>query len=173
MQSRGIERGAAERMIALGFFEPAIARFPDRRAARTNSRRARGQTSVTQTLARGRDRRQSSRAIVADFPILARPTSRGKRLVYLDSAATSQKPRAVIDALVDYYEQYNANIHRGVYEIAERATDEFEAARVKLARFINADVPEIIWMRNTTEAINLVAYCWGVAESPRGRRDPD
>jgi cysteine desulfurase / selenocysteine lyase len=100
-------------------------------------------------------------AIIADFPILARPTSRGKRLVYLDSAATSQKPRAVIQALVDYYEQYNANIHRGVYEIAARATEEFEQARVKLARFINARVSEIVWVRNTTEAINLVAYSWG------------
>ncbi|MEO6835771.1 MAG: SufS family cysteine desulfurase [Candidatus Tumulicola sp.] len=99
--------------------------------------------------------------IAADFPILGRPTSRGKRLVYLDSAATSQKPRAVIQALVDYYEQYNANIHRGVYEIAERATAEFEAARVKLAHFINADVREIVWVRNATEAINLVAYSWG------------
>jgi cysteine desulfurase/selenocysteine lyase len=101
--------------------------------------------------------------IIADFPILARPTSRGKRLVYLDSAATSQKPRAVIQALVDYYEQYNANIHRGVYEIAARATDEFEAARVKLARFIGAQTSEIVWVRNTTEAINLVAYSWGNA----------
>ncbi|HZY97213.1 MAG TPA: SufS family cysteine desulfurase [Candidatus Cybelea sp.] len=100
-------------------------------------------------------------AIIADFPILARPTSRGKRLVYLDSAATSQKPRAVIQALVDYYEEYNANIHRGVYEIAARATDEFERARVKLARFIGAKVSEVIWVRNTTEAVNLVAYSWG------------
>ena len=99
--------------------------------------------------------------IIADFPILARPTSRGKRLVYLDSAATSQKPRVVIQALVDYYEQYNANIHRGVYEIAARATAEFELARVKLARFIGADVSEVVWVRNTTEAINLVAYSWG------------
>jgi cysteine desulfurase/selenocysteine lyase len=99
--------------------------------------------------------------IIADFPILARPTSRGKRLVYLDSAATSQKPRVVIDALVDYYEHYNANIHRGVYEIAERATSEYEAARVKLARFINAGVSEVVWVRNTTEAVNLVAYSWG------------
>ena len=99
--------------------------------------------------------------IIADFPILARPTSRGKRLVYLDSAATSQKPRQVIQALVDYYEQYNANIHRGVYEIAARATAEFEEARMKLARFINADPAEVIWVRNTTEAINLVAYSWG------------
>lgn len=99
--------------------------------------------------------------VIADFPILAHPTSRGKRLVYLDSAATSQKPRAVIQALVDYYERYNANIHRGVYEIAERATAEYEAARVKLARFINAGVSEVVWVRNTTEAVNLVAYAWG------------
>jgi cysteine desulfurase / selenocysteine lyase len=107
------------------------------------------------------DDNQKVERIIADFPILARPTSRGKRLVYLDSAATSQKPRAVIQALVDYYEQYNANIHRGVYEIAARATAEFEEARVKLARFIGAQVDEVVWVRNTTEAINLVAYSWG------------
>jgi cysteine desulfurase/selenocysteine lyase len=106
--------------------------------------------------------------IIADFPILARPTSRGKRLVYLDSAATSQKPRSVIQALVDYYEGYNANIHRGVYEIAARATAEFEAARLKVARFINADPAEVIWVRNTTEAINLVAYSWGSTNVKRG-----
>jgi cysteine desulfurase / selenocysteine lyase len=106
--------------------------------------------------------------IIADFPILARPTSRGKRLVYLDSAATSQKPRAVIQALVDYYEQYNANIHRGVYEIAERATAAYEQARVKVARFIGAQTGEIVWVRNTTEAINLVAYSWGAANVRAG-----
>ena len=99
--------------------------------------------------------------IIADFPILGRPTSRGQRLVYLDSAATSQKPRCVIDALVEYYEQYNANIHRGVYEIAERATTAYEQARSKVARFVNAHDNEIVWVRNTTEAINLVAYSWG------------
>jgi cysteine desulfurase/selenocysteine lyase len=102
-------------------------------------------------------------AIAADFPILAKPTSRGKRLVYLDSAASSQKPQAVIDALVDYYSSYNANIHRGVYEIAARATDAFEAARAKVARFVNAaDPAEIIWTRNATEAINLVSFSWGL-----------
>ena len=106
--------------------------------------------------------------IAADFPILARPTSRGKRLVYLDSAATSQKPRAVISALVDYYEQYNANIHRGVYEIAARATEEYERARVKVARFVGAQADEIVWVRNTTEAINLVAYSWGSANVRSG-----
>lgn len=99
--------------------------------------------------------------IVADFPILRERTSRGKRLVFLDSAATSQKPQAVIDALVEYYSRYNANIHRGVYEIAARATDAFEAARGKVAGFLNAQPQEIVWTRNTTEAINLVAYSWG------------
>ena len=101
--------------------------------------------------------------IATDFPILAKPTSRGKRLVFLDSAASSQKPQAVIDSLVDYYSSYNANIHRGVYELAARATDAFEAARAKVARFINAREPaEIIWTRNTTEAINLVSFSWGL-----------
>jgi cysteine desulfurase/selenocysteine lyase len=101
--------------------------------------------------------------IIADFPILAKPTSRGKRLVYLDSAASSQKPQAVIDSLVDYYSSYNANIHRGVYELAERATIAFEGAREKVARFINArEAAEIIWTRNTTEAINLVSFSWGM-----------
>ena len=99
--------------------------------------------------------------IIADFPILQTRTKRGKRLVYLDSAATAQKPKAVIDALTDYYSNYNANVHRGVYEIAERATDAYEGARAKLATFINAGEPaEIIWTRSTTEAINLVAYTW-------------
>jgi cysteine desulfurase/selenocysteine lyase len=106
--------------------------------------------------------------IVADFPILARPTSRGKRLVYLDSAATSQKPQSVIDALVTYYTEYNANIHRGVYEIAARATDAFEAARETVARFINAESREVIWTRNATEAINLVGYSWGLNNIRKG-----
>jgi cysteine desulfurase/selenocysteine lyase len=106
--------------------------------------------------------------IVADFPILARTTSRGKRLVYLDSAATSQKPQRVIDALVTYYSEYNANIHRGVYEIAARATDAFEASRRSVARFVNADSREIVWTRNSTEAINLVSYSWGLQNLRRG-----
>ncbi len=101
--------------------------------------------------------------VLEDFPILRTTTSHGKRLVYLDSAATSQKPQSVIDALTDYYSAYNANIHRGVYEIAARATDAFESARAKVARFINAAEPaEIIWTRNTTEAINLISYSWGL-----------
>ena len=109
----------------------------------------------------------SSRASVPktireDFPILLKPTSNGKRLVYLDSAASSQKPQAMIDRLVRYYSEENANIHRGVYELAERATQAFEDSRETLARFINAKISkEVIWTRNTTEAINLVAASWG------------
>lgn len=106
--------------------------------------------------------------IIGDFPILRERTSRGKRLVFLDSAATSQKPQCVIDALVDYYSRYNANIHRGVYEIAARATDAFEAARGKVAQFLNAQPQEIIWTRNTTEAINLVSHSWGLANLRAG-----
>jgi len=96
-----------------------------------------------------------------DFPIL-RQRVNGKPLVYLDSASTSQKPCQVIQALVRYYEEYNANIHRGVYAIAERATAEYEEARAKVARFLGAGGPEeIVFTRNITEAINLVAYAWG------------
>lgn len=96
----------------------------------------------------------------ADFPILRERTSRGRPLVYLDSAATSQKPQVVIDALDRYYREYNANIHRGVYEIAARATDAYEHAREIIARFIGAQTRELIFTRNATEAINLVAYTW-------------
>ncbi|MGH7728610.1 MAG: SufS family cysteine desulfurase [Vulcanimicrobiaceae bacterium] len=108
-------------------------------------------------------------AIARDFPLLAQPTSRGQRLVYLDSAATAQKPRAVIDALVHYYEHDNANVHRGVYELAERATDAFEGARASVARFIGAAEPaEIVWTAGATAAINLVAYSWGLANLRAG-----
>jgi cysteine desulfurase/selenocysteine lyase len=100
--------------------------------------------------------------LARDFPILAQRTSRGKRLAFLDSAASSQKPQAVIDALVHYYTHDNANIHRGVYELAERATNAFELARAKVAGFVNAAEPaEIVWTRNATEAINLVSFTWG------------
>ncbi|MEE8146273.1 MAG: cysteine desulfurase [Longimicrobiales bacterium] len=98
-----------------------------------------------------------------DFPILAREVY-GKPLVYLDNAATSQKPRQVIDALVRYYERHNANIHRAVHCLGEEATAAYEEARAKVARFINAPSPEcLVFTRNTTEAINLLAYTWGRA----------
>jgi len=99
-------------------------------------------------------------ALRQDFPIRCR-SMRGKPLVYLDSAATSQKPEAVIDALRHYYEAANANVHRGVYELAEEATAAYESARHKLAAFIGATPEETIFTRNATEAINLVAYAWG------------
>ena len=100
-------------------------------------------------------------AIRSDFPVLSEKVHE-RPLVYLDNAATSQKPRAVIDALQTYYETYNANIHRGLHALSERATAEFEDARVRVARFINAAHPhEVIFTRGTTESINLVARGWG------------
>ena len=96
-----------------------------------------------------------------DFPLLAREVH-GKPLVYLDSTASSQKPHAVIQAMTTYYQSYNANVHRGVYEISEEATTAMEKARVKVARFIHArQSKQVIFTRNTTESINLVAYSWG------------
>ncbi len=99
--------------------------------------------------------------IRSDFPILSR-TVNGKPVVYLDNAATSQKPRQVIDAMRAVFEEYNANIHRGVYEFSETTTAAFEGARAKVARFIGArDDREVIFVRNATEGVNLVAYTWG------------
>ena len=97
-----------------------------------------------------------------DFPLLQRSVD-GKPLVYLDSAATSQKPWVVLEALQRYYEGYNANVHRGLYRIAERATLAYEEARAKVAAFIGAPPEELIFTRGTTEAINLVAYSYGDA----------
>ena len=103
-----------------------------------------------------------------DFPILSRRVY-GRPLVYLDNAATSQKPRQVIEALVRYYEGYNANIHRAVHCLGEEATSAYEEARAKVAAFINAPSPEcIVFTRNTTESINLVAYAWGRANVREG-----
>lgn len=100
-------------------------------------------------------------ALRADFPILHQQVH-GKPLIYFDNAATSQKPRAVIDALVGYYEHDNANVHRGIHELSNRATAAYEGARARTAKFINArSADEIIWTRGTTEGVNLVASSWG------------
>ena len=101
------------------------------------------------------------RAVRRDFPILA-TTVHGKPLVYLDNAATSQKPRAVIDAITNYYTGMNANVHRGLHDLSERATAAYEGARGTVRRFLNAaEDREIVYVRGTTEAINLVAQSWG------------
>jgi cysteine desulfurase/selenocysteine lyase len=105
-----------------------------------------------------------------EFPILNQAVN-GKTLAFLDSAASSQKPRRVIDCLEDYYRRYNANVHRGIYRLSEEATFAFERARGKVARFINArSQREIVFVRNTTEAINLVARSWGDANLREGDR---
>ena len=102
-----------------------------------------------------------TQAIRRDFPILSRQIN-GKPLVYLDNAATSQKPKQVIKAVSEYYRRHNANVHRGIHTLAEEATNSYEEARKKVARFINArSEREVVFVRNATEAINLVAYAWG------------
>ena len=106
--------------------------------------------------------------IRADFPILSRKVN-GQDLVYLDNAATSQKPKQVIQALTDYYEQTNANVHRGVHTLSIEATDGYELARTKVAKFINAPhSEEVIWTRNTSESLNLVAATWADANIGEG-----
>ena len=101
-------------------------------------------------------------ALRKDFPLLQQE-SHGKRLVYLDSASSAQRPRAVLDAMDHYYETTHANVHRGVYEIAEEATRQFEAARFAAGQFIGAPRPatEIVFTKNATEALNLVAHAYG------------
>lgn len=104
----------------------------------------------------------------ADFPILQQDVN-GHPLIYLDNAATSQKPQAVIDAMVNYYQVDNANVHRGVHALSARATEAYEGARDKVAAFVNAaSRDEIVFTRNASEAINLVAYAWGLSELKQG-----
>jgi len=95
-----------------------------------------------------------------DFPILQRKVH-GKRLVYLDNAATTQKPRQVIDALVDYYSRYNSNVHRSVHTLGEEATEAYESSRERVARFVGAAPRGLVFVRGTTEASNLVRFAWG------------
>src|SRR5436190_8738265 len=126
------------------------------------------ETEPTTTAAATARRPLDPVALRSDFPIL-RQEINGHPLIYLDSASSSQKPQVVIDALDAYYRDYNANVHRGIYTIGEKATAEYEAARVKVARFINApDSHEVVFTRNATEAINLVAYSWGRRNIDRG-----
>jgi len=107
-------------------------------------------------------------ALRQDFPILDQQVH-GKPLVYLDNAATSQKPRVVIDALAHYYEHDNANVHRGIHELSNRATSGFEAARARVAQFLHAgSADEIVFTRGTTEGINLVAATWGTRNLKAG-----
>jgi len=106
-------------------------------------------------------------SVIKDFPIFSHKLNK-KRLVYLDSSATSQKPKAVINEVKRFYEQYNANVHRGLHSLSEIATRKYESARMKVAQFINAQSKEIIFVRNTTEAINLAAYSFVKPKLKRG-----
>ncbi len=107
-------------------------------------------------------------ALRREFPLLASEQG-GRALAYLDNAASAQKPQVVLDALTCYYQRDNANVHRGLYALARRSTEAYEAARATIARFVNAaDASEIVWVRGTTEAINLVASAWGGANLRAG-----
>jgi cysteine desulfurase/selenocysteine lyase len=107
-------------------------------------------------------------AVRADFPLLARTVRGGQPLVYLDSAATSQKPQVVLDTEVDFYEQRNAAVHRGAHQLAEEATEAFEQARAAVAEFVGASDGEIVWQPGATAAINVVAYAFSNASLGRG-----
>ena len=112
---------------------------------------------------------QSFEEIRKDFPILKRTVRDNKPLVYLDNASTTQKPQQVIDSITNYYTNYNANIHRAAYSLAEEATEKYESARDKIGKFVNIkNRQEIIFVRGTTEAINLVAYSWGRSNIKEG-----
>jgi cysteine desulfurase/selenocysteine lyase len=113
----------------------------------------------------------SGTVLRSDFAVFDRPTRSGKRLVFLDAAASSPKPRSVVEAMADAYSHHYANVHRGIYELSEDATGRFEAARGKVAAFIGAPSKrEIVFVRNATEAINLVAFSWGRTNLHAGDR---
>jgi cysteine desulfurase / selenocysteine lyase len=121
-------------------------------------------------LSRQRNQDLDVSRIREDFPILKRMLRGNRKLIYLDNAATTQKPMSVIDAISNYYKNYNSNIHRAVHQLAEEATMEYESTRERVRKFINArSENEIIFTRNTTESINLVAYSWGIGNI--GRND--
>ena len=103
-----------------------------------------------------------------DFPILQRKVHNNKPLVYFDNAATTQKPIQVIDSIHNYYLNYNSNIHRAVHQLAEEATAAYELTRDKVAKFINVNREEIVFVRGTTEAINLIAYSLGRQNVQKG-----
>src|SRR4051812_41526367 len=118
-------------------------------------------------------------ALRADFPILSRTVREGRRLVYLDSGATSQKPQSVLDAEREFYERHNAAVHRGAHQLAEEATDRYEGARAAVASFVGVRPDEVVFTKNATEGLNLVAYAMSnavtagpssppVAPGPRG-----
>src|SRR5471032_932717 len=109
---------------------------------------------------------QESATVRGDFAILSRTVRGGKPLVYLDSGATSQKPRQVLDAERAFYEQHNSAVHRGAHQLAEEATDAYESARETIGRFIGAPTQEVVFTKNATEALNLVAYAFSNAAAP-------
>ena len=105
--------------------------------------------------------------IRADFPIFQRKVNNNP-LIYFDNAATTQKPRQVVESIKNFYENHNANVHRAVYSLSQEATELYENAREQIAKFINSNPTEVIFTRGTTEAINLIAYSWGLRNLQQG-----
>ena len=174
LASRGIGPAQSRRILTYGFAEAVLALAPDTRIREYMSGLVREKLTRPRPIRRLRGRRMSpdntspiddaeATRLRSQFPAINQEV-RGKPLVYLDNAATSQKPQAVIDAISDYYARYNANVHRGLHALSEMATAEYEGARAKVRSFINAsDDREIIFVRGTTDGINLVAGSYGPA----------
>ena len=180
MMTRGLSRAEAVRVLVEGYFEEVVQRLEDLASSSScdgGSPRSSRAPRTRCASSSGSARRCSDGAVAerplvdvrADFPVLAREFN-GKRVAYLDSAATSQRPRQVIEAMDRFQRNSYAPIHRGVYELAREATDAFEGARERIAAFVGWEPACSIFTRNATEAINLVAYSWGREHVGRGRR---
>ena len=152
-----------------------------RRARGRGLREVHGRAGIRRSVRRGLmtavasaalGRRSTSTTIRADFPILSRTVRDGRPLVYLDSGATAQRPRQVLDAERAFLEQHNAAVHRGAHQLAEEATDAYESARARIAAFVGADPNEVVFTKNATEGINLVAYAFSqrLDRAPRWAR---
>ncbi len=159
---------AAQGRGAAAAREPLAAAAPERGAAAVGSVGERsagsvGERSATSSVLPAQLAGDQPQGIAAEFPVLARAAREGRPLVYLDAAATAQTPQEVIDALVSYYAESRASVHRGVYPLAVEATERFEGARARIARWLRSTPAETIFTANATAAINLVAYTWGRA----------
>ena len=136
--------------------------FPPTTTKKNNQAPSTSTPSATTSPAKSATTPLLAARVRADFPILDQTLDAGRKLVYLDNGATSQKPRAVLEAMDRYYGRDNSNVHRGVHQLAARATAGYEGARAKVARFVNAASDrEIVFTKNATEGINLVANSWG------------
>ena len=149
MKTRGLDEATAKRSIVEGFFDPVILKIGDEKLEK----------EIKEIVMKRIDKMSGLNVerVRKDFPILNEKVN-GKQLVYLDSGATSLTPKFVVDGITEYYNKYNANVHRGIHKLSERATIEYEKAHGKVAKFINGKFEEVIFTKNITESMNLLAY---------------